>query len=229
MPPIGHGRQQFRLLLPVVAMTLLIASVAHACQVPVFRFALERWRADVYEVLVLHNGPLSAGDAERLRGLQAQDVHGQALVNFEARAMDMADDPPTDLADLWKKQGEDARDEAALKTLKQELAKNEKSLRLPAGVERDEFFKEDTPIELRLNLSLVTLERDDPAEVFLLKSLLGGEPELATLNDPIVFPVIGRGRALYALVGDGINPVVIGQAAEFIAGTIIVTRNTPES
>ncbi len=37
---------------------------ARACSVPVFRYALERWPASPYEVVVMHRGPL-VGDANR--------------------------------------------------------------------------------------------------------------------------------------------------------------------
>ena len=47
----------------VAVMVLTIFSAAHACNVPVFRFALERWRPDPYRLTVFHRGPLA--DAER--------------------------------------------------------------------------------------------------------------------------------------------------------------------
>jgi len=36
---------------------------------------------------------------------------------------------------------------------------------------------------------------------FLLKMLLASETDLAELINPMAFPVLGRGRVLYALVG----------------------------
>ena len=44
----------------LAALTLYqSAGWATACQVPVFRYALERWAADTYRLAVFHNGPLS--------------------------------------------------------------------------------------------------------------------------------------------------------------------------
>ena len=40
-------------------LLLFLASWATACQVPVFRYALERWVSDKYEILVINDGPLS--------------------------------------------------------------------------------------------------------------------------------------------------------------------------
>lgn len=37
-------------------LLLTIASVASACNIPVFRYALERWRPDQFEVIVFHDG-----------------------------------------------------------------------------------------------------------------------------------------------------------------------------
>jgi hypothetical protein len=39
-----------------------LAGVAMACDVPVFRYALERWEASPYTAVVFHDGPLSAED-----------------------------------------------------------------------------------------------------------------------------------------------------------------------
>ena len=49
-------------LLPAVAACLGVATAcppANACQVPVFRYALERWPADPYRVVVEHSEPLT--------------------------------------------------------------------------------------------------------------------------------------------------------------------------
>jgi hypothetical protein len=46
---------------------LLVSSTAVACNIPVFRYALERWTADPVEVLVFHRGPLSADDGRHVQ------------------------------------------------------------------------------------------------------------------------------------------------------------------
>src|SRR5437764_1129210 len=55
-------------LLGVTALFLCTGPLA-ACNVPVFRYALDRWRPQSFEVLVFHKGPLAAKEdaaADRL-------------------------------------------------------------------------------------------------------------------------------------------------------------------
>jgi hypothetical protein len=53
------------------AFTVFVALPALACQVPVFRYALERWQADRYQVVVLHDGPLDRVQQESVARLVA--------------------------------------------------------------------------------------------------------------------------------------------------------------
>ena len=48
----------------IVMVAGLTVSVALACQVPVFRYALERWSADKFEVVILHDSPFSGCGVE---------------------------------------------------------------------------------------------------------------------------------------------------------------------
>lgn len=50
---------------------LALASVAQACDVPVFRYALERWHSDPFQLVVFHQGTLEAGLDAELRKLEA--------------------------------------------------------------------------------------------------------------------------------------------------------------
>ena len=62
--------RSFRLLPPV--FVLLLAAVAVACNVPVFRYALERWNPDAYEVTLFHDQPLTTGQAAMLKTIRSQ-------------------------------------------------------------------------------------------------------------------------------------------------------------
>ncbi len=53
-----------------VLLTLLLTAAAWACNVPVFRYALERWRADVYVAHVFHKGPLDEGQQKLVKELE---------------------------------------------------------------------------------------------------------------------------------------------------------------
>lgn len=54
-----------------------IATPARCCQVPVFRFALERWEADDYRVVVFERGPRSDGTQALIGRLQQASRHAE--------------------------------------------------------------------------------------------------------------------------------------------------------
>lgn len=77
---------------PLCVALMLIAGlygIAAACNVPVFRFALERWRAAPYRLTVLHQGPLSDEQAAHLRAWMDQYEDGYGVL--EVRALDVAE------------------------------------------------------------------------------------------------------------------------------------------
>ena len=55
----------------ILASCLILTGFqVEACQVPVFRYALERWVSDAYQVSVLHEGPMSEESQAALQQLQ---------------------------------------------------------------------------------------------------------------------------------------------------------------
>jgi hypothetical protein len=267
----------------LAAVFALLGTVAIACQVPVFRYAIERWPADKYEIVVLHKGPLSEADQKRVEKLRQSDHKSPLSANFQVGTMELGElqDPllkqivaqkgdgeqslvailyprnaqevPDRVVDvmplgevaidsvadsplrrevvkrlcegdsavwIFVPSGHADQDAVALKTLKQEVQRNQQELKLPPQdeLEADELFNQQTNIELRLSFSIVTLDRQDPKEQFLLRLLMESEPDLASLDQPMAFPVLGRGRVLYALVGKGIYEDTIAIASSFIVG-----------
>jgi hypothetical protein len=66
---------------------------------------------------------------------------------------------------------------------------------------------------------VIRVSRQDAQEATLIATLMGSEEDLKGLEkEPMVFPVFGRGRALYALIGKGIRPETIEEAATFLIG-----------
>jgi hypothetical protein len=65
---------------------------------------------------------------------------------------------------------------------------------------------------------VLRVPRDSAEEQALVGMLLGCEPDLVELSQPMAFPVFGRGRALLPLVGAGITAKNVHDAAEFLAG-----------
>jgi hypothetical protein len=76
-------------------------------------------------------------------------------------------------------------------------------------------------IDANVNFSLLNLSRDDPEEEIFLSMLLGSEADLRSdfLDQPLLFPVFGRGILLYALVADGINRWTLSKAISFLTGS----------
>lgn len=118
---------------------------------------------------------------------------------------------------LFLPAGDAAADTAArarLETTLQELAR---TLVLPTP--DDDAAPGDTAAAPRpLRFAILDIPPDDPAEAFLRHLLLATEPDLAGLKQPMAFPVFGRGRVLYAIVGAGINRDVLAETCAFLAG-----------
>ena len=270
-------------LLSTALLSIALAAVADACQVPVFRYALERWPADNYELVVLHDGPLGDAESKLLEHLKASDHQSSVAANCGVKLIEAANIQDEMLKSAWAEHGKSGRpvlvslypvtaqevpdrliaaaplnaesvgnlidspirqeiakrlvggesavwifvpcgdpkqDKVALDNLTRFVQQNEQSLELPEQeeVEDEQALLEQVAIDLRLDFSILTLRRDDPKEQFLLKMLLASEPDLEGLDQPMAFPVLGRGRVLYALVGKGISELTIGLASRFIIG-----------
>lgn len=271
----------------VLLFTLVFgaASNAVACSVPVFRYALERWPSDPYDVLLLHDGPLSEELSALIETLktealenafdaniwltdldvsteegaeQAKDILGEIPVEMPRIAVTAPNTPsggesagsviwgaPFDANALRKvlespvrrelgkrilegdsavwlllESGDTKADDAAAKMIEDMLEEAEKQLQLPDIAPQDMRYLsvgEGVP-ELKLQFSMMRLSRDDAEEEFLLETLLHSEGDLKDFDQPIVFPIYGRGRALYALVGPGINEDNIAEACMFLTG-----------
>jgi hypothetical protein len=64
------GKSRPRVWLLACCFALGGLAVAQACNVPVFRFALERWRPDPYRVTVIHQGPLNESQLAQVAQLE---------------------------------------------------------------------------------------------------------------------------------------------------------------
>ena len=80
-----------------------------------------------------------------------------------------------------------------------------------------------------LTCSLVRVSRIDPAEKLLAETLLCTEPDLHGRDEPMAFPVFGRGRVLYALVGAGVNADNVRHTLDFLVGgcSCTIKRQNP--
>ncbi|MBN2089950.1 hypothetical protein JW964_10055, partial [candidate division KSB1 bacterium] len=271
-------QRKFRYMLHffILFMILFISGLSwnsHACNVPVFRYALERWRPDVYKIVVYYQEEI---DRDALSILQKSAVSGDSLANFSLKLIDVSTpegkfaatqneitkfpwfevyypensqvrglvwDGLFHLMDVKKilhsharstlaknllkgdaavwvflKSGDSEKDEKAFQILKKNLERASTELKIPAtGVDID-----GNPIDVTdfkdypVHFSLIEIAKNDSDEVLIIKMLSGSESDLQDYDAPLAFPVIGRGRALYALIGNGINEQTIGQACRSI-------------
>jgi hypothetical protein len=83
---------------------MLIAAPAWACNVPVFRYALERWPADPYEILVFHRGTLGPADRALTDALAKLAEADTPVANFTFERVDLAKKPDKVLLRLYESQ-----------------------------------------------------------------------------------------------------------------------------
>ena len=117
--------------------------------------------------------------------------------------------------------GKKDEDDAAFKMLTTELKRMKDVVKLPEVEAEDLGDLSVDPNALKVDFSAVRISRDDPQEQMLVEMLLRVEPDLMEeqfSSQPMAFPVFGRGRALYALVGKGISADLIEEASTFLCG-----------
>jgi hypothetical protein len=116
---------------------------------------------------------------------------------------------------IFLKSGNAAKDKAALGLLEKELETAIRELKEEAESMPEGLAGPDLTYEF----SIVPVSRTDPNESVLLSLLQSSESDLDEYSgEPVIFPVFGRGRALYALIGEGINTDNIREAIAFIVG-----------
>ena len=258
----------------------VLAASAHACDVPVFRYALERWQSAPYRCFIFHQGPLSEDSQQALGYLRAEATAGEGRLNVELQIIDVSGEIVLPAADIWREvkdcelpllvvayptgqlvrgivwsetlnmstaksivdspagkeiarrllagqaavwvlvaSGDEGKDLAAERLLATQLSTIGGELELP-GDGFEESDAEGQTDSAKIEFSTMRLARSDPSEQLLIKTLLASEPDLESTYaaEPVVFPVFGRARALYALVGKGINRVNVLEACQFLVG-----------
>lgn len=84
----------------IAGLVLLTVGVeTFACSVPVFRYALERWPADLYRVTIFHRGTLLPEQRAALEALRKASE--DELVNVAVRTVDVAGEIPKGAVELW--------------------------------------------------------------------------------------------------------------------------------
>ncbi len=266
----------------VALMVIASASLAIACSVPVFRYALEHWRPDSYVAFVFHSGDLTTSEQVVVDSMQPRTADGAPLTNVIVSVVNIDNDRNPVTQKMWQEQqtdqlprmvvqsppkwgppqtiwqgdfnpdnaamvmdsparaqvgkkliegesvvwillecGQPEVDDSAFKTLTSELKRLQTELKLPEIEEEDLGDLSVNPDALKIAFSAVRISRNDPNERALVEMLQRVEPDLMEdelSGQPMAFPIFGRGRALYALVGKGIAPDVIEDASQFLTG-----------
>lgn len=102
-PLVGSGlnRSAPRRLRPVLLL-LALSLTAPACNVPVFRYALERWTPALYEAVLFHRGSLLPTQKALVEELERSARDG--ALNLGLVAVDLADATRTNHLALWRGQ-----------------------------------------------------------------------------------------------------------------------------
>jgi len=85
-----------------VAVLSLMARPVAACRVPVFRYALERWPADMYRLVVFHRGPMTEKLQARLARLGACPGSDRETPPLGVFPVDVSGDVPKEFAAAWE-------------------------------------------------------------------------------------------------------------------------------
>jgi hypothetical protein len=98
----GRGRRPFTVAILMAVAAALLHGEARACSVPVFRWALERWKPSPYQVHVFHRGALTDAQTGLVKRLQ------DASANLQVATIDLDGEPGEEQAALWKLHGREA-------------------------------------------------------------------------------------------------------------------------
>jgi len=250
-----------------------------ACSVPVFRYALERWPADPYRVIVYHEGPLSKEKGALVQVLQKHASGYDYNSNLDVRTVDLATEAAGPNRDLWQAQpgaqlpwmvllyphdgehaarawsaplsaenvaklldsparrevtrrvlsgeaavwvllscGDSEKDQAAAAVLEAGIKGAVEAIEQQSATAYPADYGSGTADEAPIVFSMLGLSRTDASEEAFVNMLLHSEEDLVEYSEPMAFPIFGRGRALYALVGKGINKDNILDGCAFLTG-----------
>src|SRR5262245_27856148 len=90
----------------IAILTLLVAAGAYgearACAVPVFRYALERWRPSPYQVQIFHRDELSDAELALVKQLEGKGA------NLKVTTIDLDGELTSAQHTLWKLRGKES-------------------------------------------------------------------------------------------------------------------------
>ncbi len=177
-----------------VVACLVTASSTQACSVPVFRYALEQWRPDNFEVIVFHKGPLSDVEMELAEKVEPKNIDASYTANAWVRMVDLDASPEPAILELWEQQKSE--------TLPWMLVRSPAKFGKPLTVVSQEFNEEnvtrllDSPLRKKITESIlkgdsvvwVLLKSGDKAKDAAAEEIMQGE--LTRLQGELKLPEI---------------------------------------
>lgn len=273
---------------------LWLCTATLACNVPVFRYALERWEADLYYAVVVH-GPdgMDAAGQSAYDLLKECSVADYGVINLDVYQYTHSAVRDSQFAPLFKDavpesgepviylfhpasakesgaiwtaplslknvhrlladtnrlqllqkitsgvsvvmlmldSGDPGLDQQAWQNLTAAVDTARQYIVMPEGIELydgtivgDGYASGDpdnklwSSIPLKLEIDLQRISRTDENEV-LVNSLLSVDPSVQnSAGSPMVFPVFGRGRFLYPMIGDEISEENVMYVSHYACG-----------
>ena len=146
-------------LLLLIPCTLALRSqLLFACNIPVFRYALQRWQPDDYEIIILHRQALNESQSDLLKSLNKDTVDPEARANTTVRSLDV-------------NQPLDERDKQLLTSIELFDELPWILVRYPEFSNTDQLLAYDGPFNEETVQALI----DSPARRELVKRILGGD------------------------------------------------------
>ena len=93
---------------PIAAAILFVGSQSLlACNVPVFRYALERWQADSYELLILHQNDLNGEQQRKIDQIKTASRQNGGSLNLRVQEYDLRSNSDAMLNRIWEDRSSD--------------------------------------------------------------------------------------------------------------------------
>ena len=214
---------------------VVMAVPARACQVPVFRYALDRWAGSEYVLKTAFdaqvgtaNLKLAEGGGELFAPFDKKEPiwSGEldkkkfaALVGSPKRKEIVKRILGGDSA-VWVivESGDKEADKELFDRLNDRLTFFQSVAELPEIDPADPASQLGPGPELELKFSILRLERDDPKESLLVRMLAGPRLKELREGEPFVAPVFGQGRVLGAWPADTMDAEGIEEASFYLTG-----------
>ena len=164
--------------------------------------------------MLLYDGPLDEQDIAEMTHSPARTKIAKALENGAASVLVLLGGKDSKATLEAKKQ---------IQTLAADVSNGKISLYSGPA---DQFAEsENKKVESpQQHISIVELSSSDPKEVWLIRSLKAVESDLGEfVNEPMVFAVYGRGRALPPYIGKGITRDNLIECVQFVTGACSCT------